>query len=211
MFSLEDPNPEVTGGTATSRIPDVVASVQRTWFDRWHIRSSAVLRQITAIWDLDDTGNTEGQATGWGLSLSGKASTHYWNAQGMDNIMFQFNVGEGIGRYVNDLNTVGGEDAIFDSVGNMEVLPVIAGFVAYQHWWHESARSTINLSWVNVDNFSFEADDAYDKTFRGAVNYIWSPSPRIDLGVEVIYGTRENKNEDDASATQLQLSTLYRF
>ena len=29
-FSFEDPNPEVTGGTATSRIPDLVASVQRT-------------------------------------------------------------------------------------------------------------------------------------------------------------------------------------
>jgi len=212
VFSLEDPNPEVTGGTATSRIPDVVASLQRTWFDRWHIRSSAILRQITAIWDLDPNLDTESQVTGWGLSLSGKSDTRFWNAVGMDNIMFQVNIGEGVGRYVNDLNTVGGQDAIFDdSTGNLEVLPVFAGYVAYQHWWRENARSTLNLSWVNVDNLSFETDDAYHKTFRGALNYIWSPTPRIDLGAEVIYGTRQNKNGEDASAAQIQLSTKYRF
>jgi hypothetical protein len=211
MFSLEDPNPEVTGGLATSKWPDLVASVRRTWFDRWHIRSSLVLRQITGIWADDPTGDTESQVTGWGLSLSGKTDTQFWNADGLDNIMFQINFGEGIGRYVNDLNTIGGEDAIFDSTGNLETLPVFAGYVAYQHWWRESARSTLNLSWVNVDNLSIEDDDAYHKTFRGALNYIWSPTPRIDLGVELIYGERENKNGEDASATQLQLSTKYRF
>ncbi len=88
---------------------------------------------------------------------------------------------------------------------------MFAGYVAYQHWWRENARSTMNLSWVNVDNFSFEPDDAYHKTFRGALNYIWSPTSRIDLGVEVIYGNRENKNEEKAHASQLQLSTKYRF
>jgi hypothetical protein len=211
VFSLEDPNPEVTGGTATSRWPDLVASVRRTWFNRWHIRSSVIVRQITAIWDDDQTGDTESQVTGWGLSLSGKTSTQFWNAGGLDNIMFQINYGEGIGRYVNDLNTAGGEDAIFDSTGNLETLPVFAGYVAYQHWWRESARSTLNLSWVNVDNLSFEDDAAYHKTFRGALNYIWSPTPRIDLGVELIYGERENKNGEDANASQLQLSTKYRF
>jgi hypothetical protein len=211
MFSLEDPNPEVTDGEATSKWPDLVASVRRTWFNRWHIRSSVIVRQITAIWDDDQTGDTESQVTGWGLSLSGKTSTQFWNAGGLDNIMFQINYGEGIGRYVNDLNTAGGEDAIFDSTGNLETLPVFAGYVAYQHWWRESARSTLNLSWVNVDNLSFEDDAAYHKTFRGALNYIWSPTPRIDLGVELIYGERENKNGEDANASQLQLSTKYRF
>jgi hypothetical protein len=211
VFSLEDPNPQITGGMATSRWPDLVASVRRTWFDRWHIRSSLVLRQITALWNEDTTGDTESQVTGWGLSLSGKTATRFWNADGLDNILFQFNYGEGIGRYVNDLNTLGGEDAIFDSTGNMEVLPVFAGYVAYQHWWRESARSTLNLSWVNVENLSFQEDADYNRTFRGALNYIWSPTPRIDLGVEFIYGERETKNGDDATATQLQLSTKYRF
>jgi hypothetical protein len=125
--------------------------------------------------------------------------------------MFQLNFGEGIGRYINDLNTVGGEDAKFDENGNLEILPVVAGYVAYQHWWRENARSTINLSWVNVDNLDFEPDGAYHKTFRGALNYIWSPTSRIDIGAEFIFGNRENKNGEQATATQLQISSKYRF
>ena len=209
IFSVEDPNPEISGGDATSQWPDLVASAQRTWFERWHLRGAVVLRQITGIWDVDST--TESQVTGYGISLSGKTATRFWNSDGTDNIMFQINYGEGIGRYVNDLNTVGGEDAVFDSTGNLVALPVLAGYVAYQHWWRESARSNVNLSWVNVDNLSFEDDAAYHKTFRGALNYIWSPTPRIDLGMELIYGERENKNRESATATQLQLSTKYRF
>ena len=211
ILSLEDPNPEVTGGQATSQWPDLVASVRRTWFNRWHIRSSVVLRQITAIWADDVTGDTESQVTGWGVSLSGKTATRFLNPDGQDYFMFQLNIGKGIGRYINDLNTIGGKDAIFDSSGNLQTLPVLAGYIAYQHWWRDNTRSTLNLSWVDVDNLSFEDDTAYNRTFRGALNFIWSPTPRVDLGGEVIYGTRKNKDGEKATASQLQFSSTYRF
>jgi hypothetical protein len=211
QFSMEDPSPEITNGTGTSQWPDLLASARRTWFKRWHVRSSIVFRQITGIWDGDTTGDTESKVTGWGVSLSGKASTRFWNSSGSDNFLFQINGGKGIGRYINDLNSLGGQDAIFDAEGNLETLPVFGGYVAYQHWWRESARSTINLSWVNVDNTDFQEDGDYHRTFRGAVNYIWSPTPRIDLGAEFIYGTRENLDKQKANATQLQFSTKYRF
>ena len=210
-FALEDPNPEVTGGTATSKFPDITASARRTWFDRWHIRSSLVLRQITAIWADDPTGDTESQVTGWGISLSGKTATQFWNSSSNDNFLFQLNFGKGIGRYVNDLNTVGGEDAVFDQSGNLHTLPVFAGYVAYQHWWSERARTNFNLSWVNVSNLDFEPDGAYDRTVRSAINYIWSPTARIDLGAELIWGQRTNKDEQSATATQIQISSKYRF
>jgi hypothetical protein len=211
MVSIEDPNPEITGGTAISRWPDIVVSTRRTWFDRWHIKTSGVLRQLTGTWDEDLTGETDEQITAWGVSVSGKTSTQIYNKLGLNNWMFQLNVGQGIGRYINDLNTVGGEDAVFDSTGNMETLPVFAGYVAYQHWWKENMRSTLNLSWVDVDNKDFELPEAYKRTLRGAINVIWSPIPRIDIGGELIWGKRENKDGEDASATQIQVSTKYRF
>jgi hypothetical protein len=210
-FALEDPNPEVTGGTATSKWPDITASARRTWFDRWHVRSSVVVRQITAIWDFDPTGTVESKVIGWGISLSGKTATQFWNGAGQDNFLWQLNFGKGFGRYVNDLNTIGGEDAVFSDDGELETLPVFAGYVAYQHWWSERARSNLNLSWVNVGNLDIEADDAYNKTFRGAVNYIWSPTARIDLGAEFIFGSRTNKDGQSATAKQLQFSSKYRF
>ena len=88
---------------------------------------------------------------------------------------------------------------------------MFAGYVAYQHWWRGSTRSTLNLSWVDVDNLSFEDDNAYHNTFRGALNLIWSPAARIDLGAELIYGERENKDGASANAFQIQLSSKYRF
>ncbi len=163
MVSIEDPNPEITGGTAISRWPDIVVSTRRTWFDRWHIKTSGVLRQLTGTWDEDLTGETDEQITAWGVSVSGKTSTQIYNKLGLNNWMFQLNVGQGIGRYINDLNTVGGEDAVFDSTGNMETLPVFAGYVAYQHWWKENMRSTLNLSWVDVDNKDFESTGGLQK------------------------------------------------
>ena len=79
--------------------------------------------------------------------------------------MFQINLGRGIGRYINDLDTLGGNDAVFSPNGTLETL---ARYVAHQHWWSERARSTLNLSWVSVSNQDFQDDDSYDKTFRGA-------------------------------------------
>lgn len=211
MFSLEDPSPEITGGTAISQWPDVVVSARRTWFERWHVKTSGVLRNLTGAWDGDPTGQTDDKATGWGFSVSGKTSTQFWNELELDSWMFQLNAGHGIGHYINDLDTVGGEDAVFSPTGSLEALPVFAGYVAYQHWWKESMRSTLNLSWVNIDNKDFESPEAYKSTFRGAVNLIWSPIPRIDLGGELIWGRRENKNAEDATAFQIQVSTKYRF
>ena len=125
--------------------------------------------------------------------------------------MFQFNAGDGIGRYVNDTNTIGGEDAVFGPTGSLEALPMFAGYVAYQHWWTESMRSTLNVSWVDINNSDFEPGEAYKRTYRSAINVIWSPIARIDLGGEFIWGRRENKDDENATASQIQLSTKYRF
>ena len=211
VVSLEEPNPEVTGGDAISRWPDAIASVRRTWPDSWQLKSGVVLRQITAKWDDDPTGETNDQDLGWGITVSGERSSRFWNDNGLDKFMFQVNVGKGIGHYINDLEAIGGEDAVFSPTGELEILPIFAGYVAYQHWWKEDMRSTLNFSWVDVENLAFEPPDAYKRTFRSAVNFIWSPIPRIDIGGELIWGQRENKDGQSATALQIQLSTKYRF
>lgn len=211
VVSLEEPNPEITGGDAISRWPDVLASVRRTRFDHWNMQAGIVLRQITATWEDDPTGDTEDKTVGWGISVSGKTPSQFWNDHGRNNVMFQFNVGKGIGHYVNDLATIGGQDAVFSPTGEIDLLPVFAGYVAYQHWWRNDMRSTFAFSWVDVDNLEFESPDAYKRTFYTAANFIWSPAPRIDLGGELIWGQRENKDGQNATSLQLQLSTKYRF
>jgi hypothetical protein len=208
LIGLEDPAPDVTGGQGVSQYPDVVASIRRNWSKRWHVKSSLLLRQIEAESDLDNS-VTDSQF-GWGLSVSGKAGLKIGDER--DNLLFQLNYGDGIGRYINDLQEVGGQDAEFDPLtGELETLSVFSGYVAYQHWWQESLRSTLTYSWVDVDNLAFQDDSAYARTDRAIINLLWSPVARVDVGGELLWGRRENLDGSDGTARQIQLGAKYRF
>ena len=108
---------------------------------------------------------------------------------------FQFNGGHGVGRYINDLSSLGGQDGAFDPVtGDFEVLPAFGWFLDYEHMWKRwqrvrdmNLRSSIIWSYVNVNNASFQADDSYHRTQRLGVNLIFSPIKRIDAEVQYIW------------------------
>ena len=83
--------------------------------------------------------------------------------------MFQLNAGNGIGRYVNDLKSVGSFDGIFNPAnGKLKLFDVVAGYVSWQHWWlgSSSLRSNFTLGVVEVDNPDFVEGDAYKRTLR---------------------------------------------
>jgi hypothetical protein len=215
LVAFENPDAQVTNGEGLSQWPDFVASIRRTWFERFHVKTALILRNIEAEWDDTTNGVTDDSAHGWGLTVSGKTAIPRLGDT-RDNFLFQFNYGEGYGRYINDLGTIGDEtgdgfDAIFDQSGNLSAFPVWSYYVAIQKWWGDTLRSNFNYSFVNVDNFDFQPDDAYDATQRASGNIIWSPSPRIDLGTELLYGTRKNKDGQKADATQIQISAKYRY
>ena len=208
LVSFEDPAPDVTGGDGISQIPDTVISARRTWFDRWHVKTGILLRQVRARWDADPS--VKQKAASWGLTVSAKTAVPRWDER--DNFIFQLNYGDGYGRYVNDLATVGGQDAVFNpDTGAMKTLEVFATYAAFQKWWNDGLRSTFIASFVNIDNLEFQADDAYHKTQRLSGNVIWSPTPRIDIGGEFLWGKRHDKDGANGDATQLQLSAKYRF
>jgi hypothetical protein len=193
--------------TSSSGLPDLVGSIRRTWFDRYHLRTALVLRNLQAqsVWDP----GLEPSTTGWGLAVSGVTKVPFWDER--DNIKFQVLGGRGVGRYLNDTNTLGGLDAVFAPDGSLEALPIFGGYAAFQHWWDERMRSTFLISFVRIDNYDYQPDDAYKQTSRASGNFIWSPIPRVDIGAELIWGERTNKDSNDASALQLQLATKYRF
>ncbi len=119
--------------------------------------------------------------------------------------------GTGIGRYVNDLSSTGDFDGIFDPSGNLELIDVISGYVSAQHWWGRTMRSNLTFGFVNLDNPGFVPEEFYKRTFRGSVNLLWSPTPRITVGTEFLWGRRENQGGGDGDAEQVQLSAKYGF
>ncbi len=207
IISFEDPSPEVTGGTGVSRFPDVVTSINRIWFGRWNTKVSAIFRQIRAKSSTVSSGTqTE---LGWGLSFSGRTAIPWLDER--DSFMYQINYGDGLGRYIEDLGSLGGADGVFDARGDLSTLKTFAGYVSTQHWWNSQWRSNFVYGWVYVDTLGFQPDDTYESSQRTSANLIFSPVAKIDIGAEVIWGRRENKDGKSASATQVQASVKYRY
>lgn len=207
QFALEDPNPEIQNGTGITRNPDVVLAGRFAPYERLHMKLSLIAREIRG---QSLTGNVE-KNFGWGTSLSGRFSTPALDPR--DNVLFQLNGGNGIGRYVNDLSSIGNYDGIFDpATGKLQLFHVVAGYASMQHWWGvQELRSNFTFGFVDVDNPGFLGGDAYANTLRFSSNLIWSPIPRIDIGGEYLWGQRENANGDSGEATQLQFAVRYRF
>jgi hypothetical protein len=208
QLSLEDPDPQIENGSGVSRVPDLIASARFQPHEALHVKVGAMVRQIRGQWE-NDPGNTE-KDTAWGLTLSGKFDTPIFDER--DSVLFQFNGGNGIGRYVNDLSSVGSFDGRFDPVtGELDMIDVLAGYVSAQHWWGQTLRSNFTLGFVDVDYSGSNEPDDYKRTVRVSTNVFWSPTPRIDLGGELLWGKRENQDGNDGTASQVQVAAKYRF
>jgi len=226
-IALEDPATDVINGESQRGNFDLVASLDKMPLGplgRWNYRVGAILRDLQAIAsdsnpDDDITSGGKQSTTGWGITTGGRQPVKWWG--GEDYFLWQLTYGEGIGHYINDLATIGGGDAVFDPQGKLHALPVFSGFVSYQHrwpmvWgfdkaWPGILRSSFTLSWVNISNFEFQEGSDYDSTLRASMNLIYSPTPNIFTGIELLWGERKNKDGSKGTATQLQFAMRYIF
>ena len=206
-LSAEDPNPLVANGEGVTRFPDIVATGRLNWGSRLHFKVGGLYRQVRANWEQAPS-ETE-KKTGYGFQVSGRFDAGWFDRR--DSILFQVNGGKGIGRYVNDLRSVGNFDGIFDADGSLKLIDVVAGYVSGQHWWGETMRSNLTFGFVRLDNPGFVEDNFYKKTWRLSGNLLWSPTPRITLGGELLWGLRENEDGSDGDASQVQFAARYNF
>ncbi len=207
VISLEDPTVEVTDGNGLSQFPDIVASASINWADNMHYQIALLLRQIRAEWTTNALRTEE--ALGYGVSISGRIETPRWGAK--DQIVFQVTGGRGIGRYINDLNTIGDYDGIFSPTGELDLINAYAGYVSGQHWWNGTMRSNLTFGYVQISGPDYVPGPFYERTYRGAINLMWTPTPRIDMGWEFLWGERENVNGGSGTAKQVQIAAQYLF
>lgn len=225
VFSIEEPDTQIANGTGSKGAWDIVGSVDRLPLGElgsWNYRISGVLRdlegQFSAGSDPDSIPQTS-SATGWGVTTSGQKSFADWSEG--DFLLWQLTYGEGIGRYLNDLSTVGGGDAVFDPEGELKPLPVLAGFLSYRHHWKSKPwfmrdwpgilRSNFTVSWIDVDNYEFQDDKDYHSTLRASANLLFFPTQNLRFGGEFLWGRRTNKDGTKGTASQIQFSARYIF
>ena len=217
-LAIENPAPDVTGAAGLNQIPDFIARV------RWepervrgpllllqgigHIQAALLLRQVRA--EPAEAPNTTLSTGGFGFNVSGRMSPGIWKEE--DDLTWAAYAGKGIGSYITDLRTLGGQDAVYDPLtSTLEALPVAATYVGYQHWWSDKMRSTATFGWVYVDNLDIQGGEALHQTIRYSVNLSWSPIRRLDLVGEFLSGQRFNKNGEKGTASQWQFGTRFRF
>jgi hypothetical protein len=217
--AIEYPNASLTdtdGQTvrAVNQVPDLV--VRGTWTPSaaTRLQGSAVLRNIRG--ESTTRPNDIQKATGWGLSASGTIAQLPWARR--DVVTFQINGGEGIARFINDLNSAEGQDGAFEPVtGELNLLGHWGWYAAYLHRWHGvegepgDLRSSAVWGAVHVDNLDFQAASAYRTTNRFSLNLVWTPARNSDIGVQYIWGKRTNKTGTSGEARQLQVRVRYMF
>ena len=217
-LAIENPSPDLTGASGVNQVPDLIARIRFNASEEpsgrrilfrggGHAQAALLLRQLRGE-PIDRPNNTL-STRGVGAHVSGRLPAP-WRRQ--DYLKFATAAGTGIGRYITDLGTVGGQDAVYDAVdNNLVALPVYSTYVGYEHWWSETLRSTATFGAVFVDNLEIQEPDALHTTTRTSVNLSWSPISRVDVIAEILAGRRVNKDRRDGRAAQVQLGWIFRF
>ncbi len=208
-FSVSVENPETTvspfaGGARIvaddNSAPDVTARYvhARPWGE---LVVAGLVRQLR--YEVPTAG-IDADAVGWGVSASGKIKLGTRN-----DFRFMLTGGEGIGRYVG-LNFA--NDAVLDASGELEAIPLVAGFAAYRHVWAPGWRSNLIWSAQNVDNDTSLTGltvNRSSQSVRG--NLIWTPLPGLDVGAELMFGEREIESGASGDMSRLAMFAKYGF
>ncbi len=207
-LSVENPETTVTAFNTVTRIvaddntvPDITAryAYVRPWGE---VQVAGIVRQLA--YETTGTNAIDDSTLGYGISVAAKIKVGE-----KDDLRVMLTGGEGIGRYVG-LNFA--NDAILDASGNLEAIPLVAGFAAYRHYWGPQWRSSLIYSFQDVDNDRSVSALATNKSaysIRG--NLVYSPVTALDLGAELSLGERELENGVSGDVTRLTFFAKYGF
>jgi hypothetical protein len=186
-------------------LPDLTAHWRMT--GSWgHVQLAGILRQV-GFDTIGTPGNEpEGHETGWGINASG-----HLNFFMRDKILGSVVYGEGIASYMND----GGMDLAPEQRSatalGPKAVPLLGIMIYLDHYWSDRWSSSIGYSFTQVDNTNFQAPDAYHKGDYASVNLLYTPSSRILIGGELIWGQRTDNDGATGDDFRIQFSVKYSF
>ncbi len=207
--ALENPETTITPGTGGGRVnsddalmPDLV--LRYNFKGDWGSASVAGLARQLAYETRDGNNQKVIDETTFAGGVSASAKLMVGSK---DNVKLMLNAGSGLGRYVA-LNAVNG--AVLTSEGKLEAQNSVSGFAGYQHWWSEQWRSTLFVSGIQADNKPEYTGTGVTKSiYSGHLNLVYSPVPKLSLGVEYMYGQRELESGAKGDMSRFYFSAKY--
>ena len=196
-------------------LPDLTAQWRYTG-DWGHVQAAGILRRVG--FETAGTPNNEpsDSKVGWGINLTSNIKVFE-----KDVIHLGAVYGEGIASYMND----GGTDLAPEAdvlgppttpgVPNIglrgDVVPLLGLMAYYDHYWNDQFSSSIGYSRVQVDNTNFQEASAFQTAQYASVNLLYTPSDKILMGGEFLWGSREDKDGEEGEDYRLQLTFKYNF
>ncbi|TDK29490.1 DcaP family trimeric outer membrane transporter [Luteimonas terrae] len=208
VVSIESPETTVQpfGGGArviagdNSAIPDVIARYTHKG-DWGHVSFAGMARQLK----YEPVIGNDNTDTGFGAQVSGLVKLG-----DSTDIRYQVSGGEGIGRYIG-LATVQ-QDVIADGAGNIDALGGWAGYFGLRQVFTPKVRGNLFYSRSQWDNnVAWTGLGVTRKVHSVHANMIWSPVPKLDFGVEAIWGERTLESGTDGELMRLHTMARYSF
>lgn len=203
--SIETPqNVRYINAEKETRLPDAVLA--GTWLLNGdylkHLRLNALARDLRA----QGANGVTDSALGWAIAASAKVDLPFLGKK--DNLKLTVHHGDGYGTQLKG----GPEDAIFDTASSeLDLIEIWSLFGGIQHFWTEEFRSNLTYGHVNADNPVSVPSDALDSTTYATVNFIWNPFKQLTLGVEYLWGRRENVDGASGTSNRLLFSSRFDF
>lgn len=219
--SLERPFSDITTnemGTNVQRVPDLATHL-RYETNVGHLQVGGLLRTIGyRPTDEEVTQRTAAGISGsavfhpWAI-LMGTDPVHEKNPSGLtrSRILLMTAWGPGVGRYINDLAGQGLDGQVDPITGDFDLVDSFGWNASYEHWFNADWLSNFTFSNVTVDNAPGQPGTTYDEAKYLAASLWWIPVPRMSLGIEYMWGQRENLDRQHGDAQRLHGMFQYNF
>ena len=218
----------VNPGTGIITDPDLDRNVQnmpdftgalRHDYDYGHVQAAGIMRLLSFSEAVTED---EFNEAGYGGNLTGTWHPYAWctgcspkctscpTPMQKSRFLAQYAAGKGINRYFQDPNGLG-LDGVFTPATGFELIDSQGWFVAYEQWWADNWASNFTYSEMHVDVPDVLPEDTYQDGKYITANLIWLPFERMGIGIEFLYGERENEDGETGEAYRIQTAMQYRF
>jgi hypothetical protein len=106
-------------------------------------------------------------------------------------------------------------DGYVDASGSIETVDQWGAFLAFEHYWSQKWRSTFSVSASGADNpdtSDYAGADGLAKEYQSAhVNLNFLPAPKLSIGGELIYASKELEDGRDGDMSRVQFAVKYAF
>ena len=187
-FATSDPSDE-----GQQVWPDLVLAAKHQFDKRMHLQLGGILRRL----EFEGAGKRDDADFGWGFQLSSQIHT-----EGRDSVILSGAYGKGLGRYLLGTRN---SAAVTSPGGNLIVLENYGGYASYRHFWSDRWWSNVTYGYAGVDNSSSQSDSAVHATQWAGLNLMWTPVTNFGIGLEYLYGWREDKAGDEDTSQRIRL------